>query len=140
MKKIYFAGSITSGRNDAVIYQQIMGHAISLGWKVLTEHIGGINLTTTGESYTVQHIYQRDMAWIHEADVIIAEVTTPSLGVGYEIAMAEMLEKPVLRLFRPSCGRRLTAMVSGKAGVTIAEYDSIPEMQAHVARFLEVNA
>lgn len=140
MKKVYFAGSITGGRDDALLYQQIMQHAVTLGWTVLTEHISSTDLTAKGEDYTVQYIYERDMAWIDEADVIIAELTTPSLGVGYEVAKAETLDKPILRLFRPSSGRRLSAMVSGMRDITIAEYDTIPEMQAHVAAFLEIHS
>lgn len=140
MKKLYFAGSITGGRADAALYQQIMHYAASLGWTILTEHISSAELSDKGEDYTVQYIYERDMSWIDEADVIIAELTTPSLGVGYEVAKAETLGKPILRLFRPSSGRRLSAMVSGMPGIIIAEYDNIHGMQAHVAAFLKTHA
>ncbi len=40
------------------------------------------------------------MEWLISADVIIAEVTTPSLGVGYEIGRAAALHKPILCLYR----------------------------------------
>lgn len=136
MKKVYFAGSITGGRDDAALYKHIVDYAASLGWTVLTEHIGLASLSADGENRTAQYIYERDMAWIQEADAIIAEVTTPSLGVGYEVAQAEILGKPLLRLFRPSSGRRLTAMISGNPQAMVREYATTQEVEAIVATFL----
>lgn len=136
MKKVYFAGSITGGRDDAALYKHIIAYAASLGWTVLTEHIGLESLSASGENHTVQYIYERDMAWIREADAIIAEVTTPSLGVGYEIAQAEMLSKPLLRLFRPSSGRRLSAMIAGNPQATVREYAATREVEAIITTFL----
>ena len=40
-------------------------------------------------------IYRRDIQWISECDMVIAEVTNPSLGVGYEMAYAESINKTV---------------------------------------------
>ena len=53
---------------------------------------------------------------------MVAEVTVPSLGVGYEIAVALAHGIPVLALFRPEEGRRLSAMIAGAPGVQVAEY------------------
>ena len=69
-------------------------------------------------------IYVRDVEWLREADVVIAEVTTPSLGVGYEVARAAVMGKPVVGLFRPEAGRRLSAMIRGNPAVQVLEYAS----------------
>uniref|UniRef100_A0A3B5LBF6 2'-deoxynucleoside 5'-phosphate N-hydrolase 1 n=1 Tax=Xiphophorus couchianus TaxID=32473 RepID=A0A3B5LBF6_9TELE len=59
-------------------------------------------------------IHDRDLAWLQQSDVVVAEVTQPSLGVGYELGRAvDMKEKKVLCLFRPSSGRALSAMIRG---------------------------
>ncbi|KAB0337781.1 hypothetical protein FD755_025470, partial [Muntiacus reevesi] len=50
-------------------------------------------------------IHDRDLAWLQQADAVVAEVTQPSLGVGYELGRAVALHKPVLCLFRPQSGR-----------------------------------
>lgn len=55
-------------------------------------------------------ILERDMQWLAQAHVVIAEVTQPSLGVGFEIARAVTLNKPVLCLFRPSSGQCMTIL------------------------------
>lgn len=90
--KIYFAGSITGGRDDAALYEQIIQELGQYG-QVLTEHLGLKTLTSYGEAKSAEEIYTRDVLWVREADVLVAEVTQPSLGVGYELGLAESLGK-----------------------------------------------
>jgi nucleoside 2-deoxyribosyltransferase len=134
--KIYFAGSIRGGRDDAALYRQIIALLKEYG-EVLTEHIGGAELSSTGEeSLPDEAIYARDMAWLAEADAVIAEVTVASHGVGYEIARAEVLGKPVLCIHRPSAGRRLSAMLAGNPMLRCETYASPNELRPIVERFL----
>uniref|UniRef100_A0A672RL87 2'-deoxynucleoside 5'-phosphate N-hydrolase 1 n=1 Tax=Sinocyclocheilus grahami TaxID=75366 RepID=A0A672RL87_SINGR len=55
-----------------------------------------------------------DSVWFSlSVSVIVAEVTQPSLGVGYELGRAVALNKRVFCLFRPSSGKVLSAMIRG---------------------------
>ena len=82
MKKIYFAGSIRGGRADAALYARLIAH-LKQRHTVLTEHVGSPTLRPTVErGMTDAEIYEQDMAWLRESDVVLAECTTPSLGVG----------------------------------------------------------
>ncbi|KAK5622032.1 hypothetical protein CRENBAI_011986 [Crenichthys baileyi] len=68
--------------------------------------------TTGGD----RDIHDRDVDWLQQSDVVVAEVTQPSLGVGYELGRAvDMKKKKTLCLFRPSSGRTLSAMIRGAA-------------------------
>ncbi|MFR5269642.1 MAG: nucleoside 2-deoxyribosyltransferase [Hoylesella buccalis] len=88
MKKIYFAGSIRGGREDANLYKQIIEY-IQRSHKVLTEHIGNRSLSTTSKGREAdEKIYLQDTEWLRGCDLVIAECTSPSLGVGYELAYA----------------------------------------------------
>ncbi|XP_071995556.1 5-hydroxymethyl-dUMP N-hydrolase isoform X2 [Engystomops pustulosus] len=58
-------------------------------------------------------IHDRDITWLQQADVVVAEVTQPSLGVGYELGRAVAMNKKMLCLFRVSSGRVLSAMIRG---------------------------
>ncbi|TRY95398.1 hypothetical protein DNTS_010965 [Danionella cerebrum] len=112
---IYFCGSIRGGRQDINIYQKIVNKLQQYG-KVLTEHISYDSLSEKGEDAALdgdKSIHDRDMEWLIKADVIIAEVTQPSLGVGYELGRAVALNKKVLCLFRPESGKVLSAMIRG---------------------------
>ena len=88
--KIYFSGSVRGGASDKETYLQLIQYLAKYG-QVLTEHLDNGNLTESDKWN-----YNRCMSWIKESDVVIAEVSTPSLGVGYEISKAENMNKKIL--------------------------------------------
>jgi len=134
--KIYFAGSIRGGRDDAAIYRQIIALLMKYG-EVLTKHVGDAKPTHDGEDKpSDETIYERDMAWLMEADAVVAEITVPSHGVGYEIALAEALGKPVLCLHRQTTGQRLSAMLAGNPALWCETYESVKEIRPILERFL----
>jgi len=125
--KIYFAGSIRGGRNDKEFYLRLILYLQQRG-DVLTEHVGNQGLTFIGEEgLTDESIYDRDMAWLNATDVVVAEVSTPSLGVGYEIAKAESLGKPILCLWKNNPNKRLSAMIGGSRNIKKETYDTFEE-------------
>lgn len=127
--RIYFAGSIRGGREDAARYEEIITLLQRHG-TVLTEHVGSATLSALGEDGpTDAYIYDRDMAWLREADVVVADVTVPSLGVGYELAKAEEWKKKTLCIFRPSSGRRVSAMIAGAGCFPLLPYEQISDLQ-----------
>ncbi len=83
-----------------------------------------------------EKIYHRDMSWLEESDVVIAEVSTPSLGVGYEICKAESLNKKVLCLFRIQKNKRLSAMIGGNPDLKVLTYETLDEAKRHIDEFL----
>jgi 2'-deoxynucleoside 5'-phosphate N-hydrolase len=127
--KIYFAGAIRGGREDVALYFEIIERLGAYG-QVLTEHIGNPELTGRGEIDDDQRIHDRDLAWLKQADYIVAEVTTPSLGVGYEIGKATEWGKPILCLYRETQGRALSAMIAGCGKAAVREYKSAEELKA----------
>ena len=132
--KIYFAGSIRGGRDDFAVYFAIIEQLKDYG-EVLTEHVGDVELQAIGESGSDKEIHDRDLAWLKTADCLVAEVTNPSLGVGYEIAQASGWEKPILCLFRPTVGRPLSAMIAGSSAVIVREYQSTSDLKTILAEF-----
>ncbi|MBC8196923.1 MAG: nucleoside 2-deoxyribosyltransferase [Candidatus Marinimicrobia bacterium] len=133
--KIYFAGSIRGGRNDKELYLKLIQHLSTYG-QVLTEHVGDINLTEFGEDGpSDKWIFDRDISWIEEADILIAEVSTPSLGVGYELAKAELLGKKILCLYRNQKNKRLSAMINGNQYMIVKNYFSIIEAKKQIDEF-----
>ena len=133
---IYFAGSIRGGRDDHKLYFEIIELLRAYGG-VLTEHVGGAELSAQGEADDNVKLHDRDIAWLKEADCLVAEVTVPSLGVGYEIGKATEWGKPVLCLFRPSDGRSLSAMIAGSKGVKVREYKSAAELKSVFDNFFQ---
>ena len=135
--KIYFAGAIRGGREETDIYNNIITYLSSKA-EVLTEHIGSSELKTIGETNRSDgEIFLRDMEWLQSADLVIAEVTTPSLGVGYELGIAEKLKIPVLCLYRPIKGKRLSAMLCGNEKFNCQAYQTLDDAKVHINKFLK---
>jgi hypothetical protein len=133
--KIYFAASISAGRDDQPVYELMVAELARYG-TVLTELIGSVNLTADGEALSDRAIHDRDVDWLLASDCVVAEVTTPSLGVGYEIARALAAGIAVLCFHRPASGRRLSAMIAGAPGVKVVEYDTFAEVREPLADFM----
>ncbi|MBN1132083.1 MAG: nucleoside 2-deoxyribosyltransferase [Bacteroidales bacterium] len=139
MLKIYFCGSISGGRAYAERYREIIRFLKSFG-QVPTEHIGDNNLTDTGgEAFSDNEIYERDMNWLNTADLVVAEVTVPSIGVGFEIGCAVALNKPVLALFDANGRYRLSAMISGNGRITNRSYRNIHEVEIFLKEFISLH-
>jgi nucleoside 2-deoxyribosyltransferase len=126
MKEIYFACSIRGGRDDADLYESLVRH-IKEQAIVLSEIFADGKLTASGSPGKSSNIYAKDLAWVRQADAVIAEVTNPSLGVGYEIAKAEEWGKPVLALFRDDGTRKLSAMIDGSPATQTIYYRQLEE-------------
>ncbi len=134
---IYFAGSIRGGRDDASLYAELISTLSDHG-TVLTEHVGteGVEEAEAQEGATDRAIHDQDIEWLRQADVVVAEVTNPSLGVGYELGRATEWETPILCLFRPAGDHKLSAMVRGNAHVDIVEYESPEEVTETLGSFI----
>ncbi len=135
--KIYFACSIRAGRADQPVYAEIIKIIKQAGATVLSELFGKANLMNSGhQALSKTDIWNKDLALLREADSVIAEVTNPSLGVGYEIAKAEELGKPILALYRPSSGQSLSAMIGGSPHLNLVEYSVASDLQSAIGNFI----
>ncbi|MCK5065824.1 MAG: nucleoside 2-deoxyribosyltransferase [Bacteroidales bacterium] len=133
--KIYFCGSIRGGRELALTYEKIIGMLRGFG-TVLTEHIGSDEMIHNKDRVlSDKEIHDRDLGWILESDLLVAEVTVPSLGVGYEIGRAIEMGKPVLCLYDAGSGKALSAMIAGSDKVEMELYESPEQTEEILKRY-----
>ena len=132
---IYFSASIRAGRENAQVFEYLVKLLSKYG-KVLTEHIGDVTLPEHGESKDIKYIYKRDMNWIKKCDLFIAEVSTPSTGVGYELRFAEELGKPVLCLYNENSPKKLSGMIEGNPNIRTIQYSTLKDLGSQLIAFL----
>jgi nucleoside 2-deoxyribosyltransferase len=129
MLTIYFGGAISGGRADVAHYRRIVDALQTDGHRVLAGAVASEDVSAHGEALDAEAIFARDLRWIEEADVLVAEVSMPSTGVGYEIAAARYrFGRPVVCLYRAGHTKRCSAMVAGDRGVALIEYEDAEEM------------
>jgi 2'-deoxynucleoside 5'-phosphate N-hydrolase len=124
---IYFACSITGGREFEHIYHSLTAALLSDGHEVPTAHLAEKTAPVLEAALPAREVFERDVSWIRSADALLAEVSVPSHGVGFEIGFALSAEKPVLCLHQ--AGQKLSKMISGNphSRLRISSYQNVGE-------------
>ena len=104
---IYFSGSIAGGRELRDVYKELITHCKQYG-KVFNQCVGKDSI----RNHKSMNIYERNMYWIENCSVFIAEVSVPSLGVGMEVERALNAKIPVLCLYDMKAGKPASRMVT----------------------------
>lgn len=131
---VYLAGSIVGGRAYAGAYRAIARHLAAESAVLLSSQV--LDPVGVDGGMTDEQIYDRDVEALARADCLIAEVSQPSIGVGFEIAYALGLSKPVLALYDAVTTNRVSAMVAGCKQVRTVPYDDESTMGTAVREFI----
>ncbi len=131
--KAYFAGAMRGGRKYFEEYKAILKQLEEMNINVLTQHVIDSELEL---GLTKQQIFHRDLESLEKADFVIAEVSMPSLGVGYEICEALHLSKPTLCLCYENI--ELSALINGNTSpnIRIRRYRDVQECASIVEEFI----
>lgn len=125
---IYLSGSISGGREDVEIYQRIEQALVEAGYQVIGGDVCAPQVTDSGCDLDDEEVWERDLARIEtiarRGGILVAEVSRPSLGVGYEIATARWkYHMQVAALWRGRWSSRCSAMIAGDPNVVLVRYD-----------------
>lgn len=133
---LYLSCSLTGGRQDQPVVATLVARMEALGHHVLTAHLADASAMAADGGLSPEAVFDRDTAWLRASEAVIAEVSTPSHGVGFELAYALERHKPILCLARE--GVRVSKMLTGvhQAGFHFQTYRTIEEALAHLDAFL----
>ncbi len=132
---IYCAGPIRGDTTYQKFYAEIIDFIESEGHTALAEFNGKFSVSIP---LTERQIYKRDLKWIDGSKLMIAEISGPSLGVGFEISYAIFHRKiPVLALVNSKV-EKLSAMLTGCDSplLTIKYYKSVEDMKGIISAFI----
>jgi len=98
--KIYFSATITEDKKFKDFYKHIIDTLRRNGHQVLEYGSDKIEPKTllNRDEVDIKKIYKELDEYLKQADVYIAEISLPSVGIGYEISQAISTRKPVLTL------------------------------------------
>ena len=133
---IYFACSITGGREFESVYQDITRALLADGHEVPTAHLADPGVKAREGAVNPGEVFERDTAWIRGCDALVAEVSTPSHGVGFEVAYALNLNKAVCCVYRE--GQNISKMLTGNSHpqLQLRSYQDAAEAVAIIRSFL----
>jgi len=133
---IYFSCSITGGRQDQQVYLAIVETLQKAGHEIPTANLSHSDIMGKEAAISPAEVYERDVRWVKECDALIAEVSTPSHGVGYEIALALFLNKPVFCCYQQN--QRVSKMILGNSSpnLLVYPYRSLDDLLPKIEDFL----
>lgn len=131
---IYFACSITGGREFEQVYRKIVAALINEGHDIPTSHLAQSESMDKERALEPHDVYERDINWIRACDALVAEVSIPSHGVGYEIGFAINIGKPVLCVAQQE--RRVSKMITGNPSLKFQAYSDVNDAITGIKEFL----
>ena len=133
--KIYVSGSIYGGTQKIDTYKILIEELEKYG-EVLNRQIADPNVIAN-------EVYQKDediFADLEEkliiADILVAEVSIPALGVGYELGFADKLNKKIIAIYDEIYTPKVTTMIRGNKRIKLIPYQRIEEITNNLDKLL----
>jgi nucleoside 2-deoxyribosyltransferase len=134
---VYCAGAIKGDTAYQNNYKEIIQYIGSMNHAALAELNGNFKFSIP---LSDKQIYTRDIKWIESSELVIAEISGPSLGVGFEIAYAIFQKEiPVLALVSSDV-KKVSAMITGCNSklLTIKRYKNIEDMKNIISNYFKI--
>ena len=128
--KIYFCVSMTGSQEKMGDYKEIIDYLGSYG-DVLNKFVGEKIVNSDAK-----YIYNRDVDNLKHADILIADVTVISTGVGFELGYADNLNIKTLVIYDET--KKLpSSIILGNPNFTIRSYKNMAETKKVITDFIK---
>ena len=135
--KIYMSGSIYGGLDKIETYKILLDNLSKYG-EVLNKEVADLH-TIDNEVYQKdEDIFNNLEKKLIDADVIFAEVSVKSLGVGYELGYADKLGKKIIAIYDKQYCPKVTTMIRGNKRIKLIAYDNIHEIIDNLKELLDL--
>jgi hypothetical protein len=133
--KIYFGFTVAGDRSSIDTARKVVHQLEEMGHEVLTRHLVSDNAWEADRSVSPQDVYRRDMAWLGQCEVFIAEVSGSSFGLGFETGyVLGATSKKVVLLYRRDVEQRVSLLITGNThpNCTLMPYANVEEIMRFV--------
>lgn len=134
--RIYLACTVRGDRGGVVAGRAMSERLRHHGHEVLTAHLLDDNVETAESQLTEDAVFRRDLDWLSSCDVLVAEASGSSFGVGFEVgyvlARADRTKQQVLLLYDRARAKSISRLVVGNVHPACAThgYSSVDELLA----------
>jgi len=138
--KIYLACTVRGDRGGVAAGRSICERLLHHGHDVLTTHLLADDVETAESAITERDVYERDLRWLSNCDVLVAEASGSSYGVGFEVGYvlgrAAATGQQVVLLYDEARRHAVSRLITGNSDahcVTFA-YSSLAELVDFIDR------
>ena len=139
---IYLACTVRGDRSAVTALRGLVMSLEAAGHVVLTKHLLDDNVESAESQLTERQVYERDIAWLEACDVLIADASGSSFGVGFEVgyvlARSERTRQRVLLLYNASREHAVSRLIVGNAHprCEVQKYENPEDLVSRVLKNL----
>ena len=133
--RIYFGFTVAGDRSSLDTARRIVQLLEESGHEVLTRHLVDDNAREADRAIGPQEVFRRDMAWLEQCELFIAEVSGSSFGLGFEAGyLLGATDKRVMLLYRRDAQHKVSLLISGNthANCTLLSYETLAEVEQFI--------
>ena len=116
---IYLACTVRGDRGAITAARALAVSLECLGHTVLTRHLLADDVETGESALTEREVFERDLRWLDSADLLIAEASGSSYGVGFEVGYvlgrADATGQRVLLFYDAQRRAMVSRLISGNS-------------------------
>ena len=130
--KIYFGFTVVGDRSAVMAARKIVGILEEMHHDVLTRHLVEDNAWEADRSITPKEVYRRDMKWLEQCDMFIAEVSGSSFGLGFETGyILGATTKKVVLFYRLDVENKISLLITGNShpNCKLVPYSDLNEIE-----------
>jgi hypothetical protein len=134
--RIYLACTVRGDRGGVLAGRAICQRLQSHGHEVLTTHLLADDVDAAESALSEQEVFRRDLDWLSQCDVLVAEASGSSYGVGFEVGYvlgrAQETGQRVVLLYDAARGGSISRLIVGNCdgACTTLGYRSLTELSA----------
>jgi len=136
--QIYLACTVRGDRGAVAGLRALVSALESAGHTILTKHLLDDNVDGAESALTERAVYERDIAWLEACDVLIADASGSSFGVGFEVGYvlgrSDRTDQRVILLYRADRRDQISRLIVGNAHARcrVVPYTTGAELEAAV--------
>ena len=137
--QIYFGFTVAGDRSAVTAARKIVGILEEMRHEVLTRHLVEDNAWEADRSLTPKEVYLRDMKWLEQCDMFIAEVSGSSFGLGFETGyLLGATTKKLVLFFRRDVESRISLLITGitHPNCNLVPYSDLNEVEIWIRNYL----
>lgn len=131
--QVYFGFTMAGDRSTIETARMVVSLLEELGHVVLTKHLVRDDAREADRAVGPQEVFRRDMAWLDQCDIFIAEVSGSSFGLGFEAGyLLGATTKNIVLLYRRENEAKISLLITGNThkNCTLAPYSNHAEIDA----------
>ena len=137
--KIYLGFTVAGNRSSVEAAKKILAVLQSLGHDVLTRHLVQEDAWEADRRVAPQEIFARDMNWLAECDLFLAEVSGSSFGLGFETGyLLGATQKKTILFYERSTEQKISLLITGNThrNCILVPYSRLDELEELIRKSL----